>query len=274
VPDQTDAPAGGGWTADASFDDGVGTEDYLIASNYEDTAVQNVQMTRDEVRVFLDTSTFPKGAWEIEVTRGVAVTDTAFDVADYEVSSSVWALFGARGVGTLQIAQTQKDKASTVGIVRVSNIWNEHPVPTDRFAAIAIRVRNRQVGQLSCIAKGYVRNIATGAWITSSNPADHFRDVLRNPVTNPDPVPEAVIDETDLLAWRTACAAKGYEINGIIEGGTVREVFGARRWGRLRDASHVERVGRCARPGYERRGSGAGVHAAQRARDQRGQGVS
>jgi hypothetical protein len=225
VPDQTDAPAGGGWTADASFDDGAGSEDYLIASNYEDTAVQNVQMTRDEVRVFLDTSTFLKGAWEIEVTRGVAVTDTAFDVADYEVSSSVWALFGARGVGLLQIAQTQKDKASTVGIVRVSNVWNEHPVPTDRFATIAIRVRNRQVGQLSCIAKGYVRNIATGAWITSSNPADHFRDVLRNPVMNPDPVPEDVIDETDLLAWRTACAAKSYEINGIIEGGTVREVL-------------------------------------------------
>jgi hypothetical protein len=225
VPDQTEAPAGGGWSADTAFDDGVGTDDFLWASNYEDTAVQNVQMTRDEALVYLDTAAFPKGVWEIEVTRGVAVRDPDFVTADYELSASVWALFGGRGVGTLQVAQTQKDKAATVGIVRVSNIWNEHPVPTDRFAAIAIRVRNRQVGQLSCIAKGYVRNIATGAWITSSNPADHFCDVLRNPVMNPDPVPENVIDETDLLAWRSDCASNEYEINGIVEGGTVREVL-------------------------------------------------
>jgi hypothetical protein len=225
VPDQTDIPAGGGWAADSSFDDGVGPDDYLWASNYEDTAVKNVQMTRDEARIFLDTATFPKGAWEIEITRGLAVTESAFDRADYEVSGSVWALFGGRGVGTLQVAQSQKDKAATVGVVRVSNVWNEHPTPTDRFSVIAIRVRNRQVGQLSCIASGYVRNIATDAWITSSNPADHFRDVLRSPLMNPDPVPESVIDDTDLLAWRTDCTSKGYEINGIVEGGTVREIL-------------------------------------------------
>jgi hypothetical protein len=273
VPDQTEAPAGGGWSADTAFDDGVGTDDFLWASNYEDTAVQNVQMTRDEALVYLDTAAFPKGAWEIEVTRGVAVRDPDFVTADYELSASVWALFGGRGVGTLQVAQTQKDKAATVGIVRVSNIWNEHPVPTDRFAAIAIRVRNRQVGQLSCIAKGYVRNIATGAWITSSNPADHFCDVLRNPVMNPDPVPENVIDETDLLAWRSDCASNEYEINGDRRGRHGARGSRARCWSGLRDAAHVERVGRCAGPGYKRRGSGASVHAAQRARDQRSQGV-
>jgi hypothetical protein len=113
---------------------------------------------------------------------------------------------------------------STFGVVRVSSVWSEHPVPTDRFAVIGLRARNYEAGRLSLTASGLVRDSVTGDWITTSNPEPHYRDALRGRF-NPLPASDDVIDFDDLDAWRTDCETRGYEINAIIEGGSVRDVL-------------------------------------------------
>lgn len=59
-------------------------------------------------------------------------------------------------------------------------------------------------------------------WRTSSNPAPHLRDMLLGRL-NFDPVPEDIIDDDGLLAWRSACDAAGYQVNALHEGQSVDE---------------------------------------------------
>jgi hypothetical protein len=208
--------------ANDSFDRGTGSAAFLTAFNFETTRVRRVQMTRDTATIHLDRAVFQPGFWEIEVTRGVAVRDADYASATYHTGGSVWDLFGARGQGTLQVAQSQKDRISTVGIVRASSVFNRHPVPHDKCAVIGLRVRNRTVGQLSVTARGLLRD--GDNWVATSNPEPHFRDALRG-AFNARPVPDALIDMADLDAWRADCDAKGYQVNGIFEGGSVRNVL-------------------------------------------------
>ncbi|MBF9042946.1 hypothetical protein HKCCE4037_06390 [Rhodobacterales bacterium HKCCE4037] len=224
-PAQTNAPAGDAFDADASF---VGSgDDYMIFSNLTSTAVENVQLYAREAVIYLDTADFPPDIYEVEVKRGAAVTSSDYDPATYEVDGTVWDLFGAQGTGTLQVVADQKKRVSTLGILRASSIWNENPIATDEFAQIAVRARNAAVGQLSTVASGYVRDWDGSAWAsytTTSNPAPHLRDVMRGRL-NAKPVPEAVLDNDEIVAWRTLCAAKGYRINAIVDGGTVEDVL-------------------------------------------------
>jgi len=220
-PGQTETPASADYTADASF--GSGGDDYLAVGNLNSTGVENVVLSRHEAVITLDTATFPRGRYEIEIKRGAVVLDTTYDSADYEVSGTVWDLFGTQGAGIQSVVREQSDLAATLAVVRASNIWNEHPVQTDDFALIALRARNRQLGPLSVEASGYVRDwdgSAWSTWTTTSNPAPHLRDVYAGDL-NANPVPVDILDEDDLVAWRTECAVQGYEINSIVEGGTV-----------------------------------------------------
>lgn len=225
-PDQSVAPVGGGWQAESSFDAGSG-DDWLVSNNLNDTAVQNVVGGRHEVTITLDTSSFPTGQYEVEITRGAAILNSDYVTADYEVSGTVWDLFGVQGEAAKQIVRKQSDIVSALYVARGSSIWNRHPVPTDEFAVIALRARNQQLQPLSVVASGYVQDwdgAAWASWTTSSNPAPHLRDVLTGRL-NARPVPLDIVDDDDLVTWRARCATEGFEINAIIEGGSVGDAL-------------------------------------------------
>ncbi len=116
--------------------------------------------------------------------------------------------------------------ADSAVLVRSVSIWNEHPLPTDDFAVVAIRARNRQMDRVSVLAGGYVPDWdGTGwsGWHATSNPAPHLRHVLTGG-QNLDPVPLSVLDEGELVTWRSDCTAKGYRCNALIEDGSVDDV--------------------------------------------------
>lgn len=220
-PGQTLAPAAPAWTADASF--GTTGDTYLGPGNAATSGVMNVRLGAFDTEIWLDTAVFPKGVYEVEISRGWAFSDGNFNSASYQFNGSVRNFFGASQEAPLRINEAQNDKASTAYVVRSSGIWNETPVPGDDFAVVAVRARNRQLPALSVIASGYVRDwdgSAWSAWTTTANPAPHLRDIFVGAL-NADPVPVALVDDADLVAWRAACIAEGYEVNTVIEGDTV-----------------------------------------------------
>jgi hypothetical protein len=221
APEQTQAPTVPAWAADAYFDDGVG-DDYMTQANLGSTRVDHVVLDRFTAAFYLATATFPRGRYEIEVLRGAPVRNADWSSAAYTVSSVVWDLFGFAGSPGI-IPQSRNGISDSVVLLRSVSIWNEHPLPTDRFASVVVRARNRQLDKVSCIAGGWVRDWdGTGwrTWAITSNPAPHYRDVLTG-AQNLDPVPEAVIDDAGLVAWRTACDALNYRVNALIESGSV-----------------------------------------------------
>lgn len=222
-PDQTVAPASAGWAAHSYFDDGSG-DDYMDSANLGSTAVQNVSLSQYIAEMHLDTATFPKGRYEIEVERGYAFRDANYSASAYTISSVVRDPMAYES-GPV-IFQSQDGISSAVVLVRGASIWNEHPIASNGMALIAVQARNRRVERVSALASGYVPDwdgSGWNTWTTTSNPAPHYRDVLAGNL-NADPVPASLVDDTGLVAWRTACTSLGYEVNAIVEGQTVADV--------------------------------------------------
>ena len=221
APGQTAAPVQDDWAADGYFDDGAG-DDYLTSSNLASTAVDHVIMDRHEAKIYLDTATFPKGRYEIEIQRGAPVRQADWSTSAYTVSGTVWDLFGYQGTPE-KIPYSKEGISDTVYLARSVSVWNEHPAPASGLALIAIKARNRQLERVSCVAGGWVQDwdgTAWRDWVVTDNPAPHLRDIYVG-AENVDPVPLGLIDDTGLVAWRAACTSLGYSCNAIIEGRTV-----------------------------------------------------
>jgi hypothetical protein len=232
VPTQDIDPVGlGGWEAHEYFYAGA-SDTYMSPTNYLTTGVQNVALYKDRVEFFFfNAADFTKGTWEIEVMRGFPYNLSAFDIANYELASggsegtNIYDFFGYRrdaenyyGIPVILAKIT-----NAVNLVRVTSVWFEHPIATRDFALIAIRGYGRQFDQLSCIASGYVRDHGENGWehwTTTSNPAPHLRDVLSGDL-GAAPLPTDLMDDDDLLDWRTHCEAMGYEVNAVIDGLSV-----------------------------------------------------
>lgn len=109
----------------------------------------------------------------------------------------------------------------TVIVRRVATVFNASPVPqAGKFATIAVKAHSRSIQQLSVLAAGYVPDWDGAAWsgnVVTSNPAPHYRYVLGGPL-GADPLPEDVIDDAGLVAWRTRCTASAYAVNAVVEG--------------------------------------------------------
>lgn len=225
APAQTQAPATAAWDADAYFDDGAG-DGWMNAANLGATRVQHLILNRYTATILLDTATFPKGRYEIEVVRGQQVQNSTWSSSAYTVSGTVWDLFKYAGTPAV-IAQTRNGVSDSVVILRSVSLWNEHPLPSSGLAVVAVRARNRALERVSCIAGGFVRDwdgTDWRNWVVTSNPAPHYRDVLAG-WQNLDPVPLPVIDGAGLLSWRTACASLGYQVNALIEDATVDDAL-------------------------------------------------
>jgi hypothetical protein len=227
APAQTVSPVGAGLETGAYFLNALpGTENFLNASNLATSRVDHVVMSRWSADFYLDTAVFPRGRYEIEIRRGMAVLNTDWSSSAYTVAGTVYDLFGSYSTPR-RIRSSRNGVADSVVLVRSVSIWNEHPLPTDDFAVIAVRARNRQMDQVSVLAGGYVPDWDGTGWtgrVVTSNPAPHLRHILTGG-ENLDPVPQAVIDEAELVAWRTDCAAKGYQCNALIEDGSVDDAL-------------------------------------------------
>ncbi len=221
VPGQTIAPSGDDFVADTYFSTGVG-QFWLNAGNTGGTRVDHVQMNRWTAEFILDTAVFPRGRYEIEIQRGAVVRNVNWDDATYTVNSTVYDLFESFGTPA-RVPVSRNGVSDSVVLVRSVSIWNQHPLPTDDFAVVAIRARNRQMDQVSVLAGGIVPDWNGTTWtgrFVTANPAPHLRQILTGP-QNLDPVPQSVLDNDELVAWRADCAAKGYECNALIEDGSV-----------------------------------------------------
>lgn len=221
------SPTRTGWTADSYFSTGAG-QDYLKSDNVATSGVRNVALFGDRVELYLSGVQFPKGQWEIELTYGYTYNSTVFTTTNYQFNSNVHDLFGyyvnASNGNKLSPPAAVAHIHNTCVIQRVTSIFNRHPIQSEDFAHIAVRAKNRQVGQFSVLATGYVRDWDGAAWSTLSttdNPAAHYRDVLVNPALNAQPLPEAMLDNADLVVWR----AMGFSVNAVCEARNVMDVL-------------------------------------------------
>ena len=218
-PGQTVAPINADWVAHSTF--GTTGDAWLAAGNLGSTGVNRCVCDRYTARIILDTAIFPKGRYEIELVRGATFTTSTYVSSTYAHSSVVWDLFGVQGTPG-QIVRTRNGLADAVYLLRSVSIWNEHPIPTDEMALIAVRARNRALDAVSCIAGGYVRDWdGTGwnTWAVTDNPAPHLREVFSG-MLNANPVPSDMIDDATLVTWRAA----GWKCNALIEDQSVAEV--------------------------------------------------
>lgn len=221
TPAQTVAPASPAFAADSYFSTGSG-DSWMSSANLGTTGVDHVILNRFNADFYLDETVFPRGRYEIEIRRGAQFLNANYSASAYTISGTVLDPFAYAGTPG-QIPQTRDGVSDTVYLLRSVSVWNEHPLPTDDFAAVAVRARNRQMDRVSCVAGGWVKDwdgSGWNSWVVTDNPAPHLRDIYTGD-QNLDPVPAEVVDDAGLVAWRSHCAAKGYRVNALIEDGSV-----------------------------------------------------
>lgn len=226
VPGQTAKnPVTSGYTADSYFYDGVG-DTYWENPNTATTGLLNCQPYRDRIEIYLDPAIFPQALYEIQIVRGQVFKTNNWNQSTYKDSGPtgtaiVFDLFGYWMNGTTAVVNyDQTTFKSDITIIRGSSIWNEPPVSADAgIALIAVKSTGRSLQSLSCDAGGYVSMTLAGqpdSFQTSSNPADHYYDVLTNITLGAFPLQAFQVD--DLTQFRADCDANGYTINTIIQG--------------------------------------------------------
>lgn len=220
------------WTAAASFSAGSGN-DGLYYQQENTTNVRRVGLGATEATIYLDEATFPRGTrWELQIKRGLTVRAGKFSKSAYTYSSNTrdlfWYIFDG---GRAEVIRPRDNLADRVYLVRSSSVFNSHPIAGGRqgpgLAVIAIRASNRQIENLSVLASRYVpdwNGTAWANWVTTSNPAPHYHDVLRGALT-PDRLDGDIVDNASLVAWRQACIDEGYTCDMVCEGTAANEVL-------------------------------------------------
>lgn len=216
--EQATAPAVPQWDASAYFYSGSGDR-YLNNSNAGSTGVINVRLDRYTATIYLDPYDFPPGRYEIEIRRGCAFENLDYSASAYTYDGTVFDFFTYYGTPIAKIPFSRDGVADAVYLLRSVSIWNEHPLPSQDLAVIAVKARNKALDRLSCLAGGWVRDwdgSGWNDWVITDNPAPHLRDIYVGS-ENVDPVPLDLIDDDGLVAWRQACIDNGYTCNALIE---------------------------------------------------------
>lgn len=229
IPAQTTPPMGG-WAADASFDTG---SDYLYRGVESSTGVARSWAETETLHFVLDDGSIPKsGRYLVEVKRGAGYRTGDFETNNYEYFNDVHDFFGWRLDGSTAVASVGREHyADRVALVRMASVFDSHPIASGAqgsgLALVAVRARNRRIEDLSVVASGYVRDWDGSAWTdwkTTSNPAPHYRDVLRGSLT-PDPLDLDLVDDDSLVAWRQTCASENYACDMICEGEPIHDLL-------------------------------------------------
>lgn len=221
----------GAYSADSHFYAGAGNT-WLDDDNYTTTGVQNIFLDNYVVTFWVG-ALFPNGGiFEIEIIQGILFPNIDFQESthQHDGAGEIRDYFGYSfdsGPSEYVAPGALFDRRYKCQVSSIASVWNEHPIAVNGNAAIALRVTNRQLSQISCLASGYVDDWGGSAWdnlITTSNPAPHFRAVLAGPLVK-KPLPAALIDGDDLVEWRSRCAMQGYEVNAVLEGQMAADVL-------------------------------------------------
>lgn len=229
VPVQTANPSGiGGLAAHGYFSDPTKTVNVLLNGNTATTGVLHTHLTSDSATFYLDPDLFPPSTYEIRIRRSALVSKATLTTSDYTVplTGTVYDYFGYfTNAGVHQVINDD-DWFGSVYMLRCQSEWDAHPAPLGGDALIAVRAKNRSIENLSVLASGYVPDIAdlAGPWITSSNPAHHYRFALAGTL-NADPLPDDLVDEDALADWRDSCTASGYACNALVQGDAVMDTL-------------------------------------------------
>lgn len=246
------APYASAYFADSYFNAASGG-DVLATSTVGSTNVRNVDLYDDRVEIWLNPSTFSATQYEYEIMRGVAYKDSAFNISNYQHNDSEsggytnkildffgWIISGGQYYSPVDSGRKVHSRCV---VERVSSVWNTAPIGSgaDNCAQIQVKITGRQLGPLSVLASGYVpdwNGSAWANWTTTSNPAPHLRDVFAGTL-NKTPLPASLVDDANLVTFRTRCASKSYTVNAVIEGKSARvaaDLIAACGYARVRQA--------------------------------------
>tara|TARA_Y100000815_G_scaffold232876_2_gene223886 strand:- start:113787 stop:116495 length:2709 start_codon:yes stop_codon:yes gene_type:complete len=169
--------------------------------------------------------------YEFELQRSEMVEASELtDVPTMENGGTYYDFFDARDIGSgiWGLSENPEDQGDQVFLESAVSLFDMDIVPPNSsFATLHLRVRNKELSEIDCLASALVPvwngSVFTGQ-SASSNPADHFRDVLAGARTVA-PVPDANVKDETLGEWREECAARGYAVNLAYYGGTVGEAL-------------------------------------------------
>ncbi|MEL7395396.1 MAG: hypothetical protein AAFN44_03385 [Pseudomonadota bacterium] len=221
----TVGPAFARWMASSYFT-GSGSDDLLSDSSASTTRVYNTDLSEFMATFYLDTATFPKGEYEFRIKRGYTCRDVDFNASSYELFAVKRDFFFYQNNGVVDFIFVGRDQImDRIFLVRSTIFYNAHPVQQGGNALIAIKAKNVQLNRMSVIASGYVYNWDGSGWntlTTTSNPAVHLRDVLEGNLTAV-PIPNSVIDNDSLVAFRQHCITNNHRINAIMQDTSFEE---------------------------------------------------
>ncbi|MDP1602995.1 MAG: hypothetical protein Q8M03_06980, partial [Legionella sp.] len=223
VPGQTVFPARVGWEADPYFSSASGG-DLMSAATFNAHNVRNISLESGGATLHLDPAVFPPGTYEIRATFGAVYNTGSFTAATYTLGGTVYDLFGYYSTGGIyKLPRTRAQLRDEFAISRCASIWHQSPLPQPEGSAfIAVRVRNRQLGEMSVSAAGLVPQWNGSEWTglaATRNPAPHFRARLAQAQ------PEELIDDTPIVAWESFCDTQGYETCAVLVAGSIMDAL-------------------------------------------------
>ncbi|ADJ24757.1 hypothetical protein Hden_2962 [Hyphomicrobium denitrificans ATCC 51888] len=217
--DLSDGNSGKQWEGHPWFDGGVPL-----------TSVNHITAQRFGIRAFLDESVFPKGEFEFQVMRGLALNNDALDTA-YKISGTVYSLFvsyDAANVWTIPV--DQGGFLARVTPLQATSIATRHPTEWPETAIVALKSKGNSVRNVTVLASRYVLDWDGSAWAAPTpdcaNPATHYRQLLHDFLTFYG-VDTSLIDDAAFVAWRQECIDQGYECSAVFAGDTVGNTLDA-----------------------------------------------
>lgn len=194
------------------------------------TETQNIQGRRNGIRITLNDTDFPKGEYEWEIIRGIAMNSETLDVATYGISGEVNSLFIAQyKEAKWQVPIDQGSYIGRVTCVQATTITDRQPCQRPKTALLAVKSRGMSVKNVTALMSRYVHDWDGTGWntlTTTSNPATHYRQVLFDYLTYHG-ISTNLIANDQLVAWRSECESRGYEVSAVFAGSSVRETLDA-----------------------------------------------
>jgi hypothetical protein len=188
-------------------------------------------LDRNGATFYLDPAQWPPGAYEVRLQRGRTFDLGNFGDPDYSYGGADGSDFFEYVLsGGLQVIRFGQKFYRDDAVVEVfSSVSQDVPVDTTGIACIAIEMKNTVIDSISAEMTSYAQPYSAGVWadteVPTANPAALYRKAKLG-APNPNPPPGEILNEDELAAWFTRCAAAGHEVNFLQQGRSMAEVLG------------------------------------------------